>query len=67
VDSARLLLDAGADVNAVEQDQITPLLMAISNNRIPTDAYGGNSSMSGLERIFTLRTLRLKPLIKSSS
>jgi ankyrin repeat protein len=35
VDSARLLLDAGADVNAVDQNQITPLFMAISNNRIP--------------------------------
>ncbi|HEX4998511.1 MAG TPA: ankyrin repeat domain-containing protein [Terriglobia bacterium] len=35
VDAARLLLDAGADVNAVDKNGITPLFMAISNNRVP--------------------------------
>jgi ankyrin repeat protein len=35
IDAARLLLDAGADVNAVDKNDITPLFMAISNNRIP--------------------------------
>jgi ankyrin repeat protein len=32
---AKLLLDAGSDVNAVDKNDITPLFMAISNNRIP--------------------------------
>jgi uncharacterized protein len=36
VDAVRLLLDAGAEVNAVDRNGITPLLMAIGNNRIPT-------------------------------
>jgi ankyrin repeat protein len=36
VDAARLLLDAGAEVDAVDPNGITPLLMAIGNNRIPT-------------------------------
>ncbi|HLQ76318.1 MAG TPA: ankyrin repeat domain-containing protein [Terriglobia bacterium] len=35
VDAARLLLDAGSDVNAVDKNDITPLFMSISNNRIP--------------------------------
>jgi ankyrin repeat protein len=35
VDAARLLLDAGADVHAVDKNGITPLLMAIGSNRIP--------------------------------
>ena len=35
VETARLLLDAGADVHASDKNGITPLLMAISNNRIP--------------------------------
>jgi len=35
IDAAKLLLDAGADVNAVDKNDITPLFMAISNNRIP--------------------------------
>jgi ankyrin repeat protein len=35
IDAARLLLDAGSDVNAVDKNDITPLFMAISNNRIP--------------------------------
>ena len=34
VDAARLLLDAGAELQAVDKNGITPLLMAISNNRI---------------------------------
>ena len=32
---ARLLLDAGADLHAADKNAITPLFMAISNNRIP--------------------------------
>ena len=35
VEVARLLLDAGSEVNAVDKNDITPLFMAISNNRIP--------------------------------
>jgi ankyrin repeat protein len=35
VEVARLLLDAGTNVNAVDQNEITPLFMAISSNRIP--------------------------------
>src|SRR6187397_2777148 len=35
VDVARLLLDTGTDVNAVDQNDITPLFMAIGSNRIP--------------------------------
>jgi ankyrin repeat protein len=35
VDAARLLIDAGSDVNAVDKNDITALFMAISNNRIP--------------------------------
>jgi ankyrin repeat protein len=35
VDIARLLLDTGTDVNAVDQNDITPLFMAIGSNRIP--------------------------------
>lgn len=34
VDTARLLLDAGASVNEVDKNDITPLFMAISNNHI---------------------------------
>jgi ankyrin repeat protein len=34
IESARLLLDAGANINEVDQNDIGPLLMAISNNRI---------------------------------
>ena len=33
-ESARLLLEAGADVNAVDANGIAPLLLAIGNNRI---------------------------------
>jgi ankyrin repeat protein len=33
-----LLLDAGADINGTEANQITPLLMAISNDRMDTAA-----------------------------
>jgi uncharacterized protein len=35
IDTARLLLDAGANVNEVDKNDITPLFMAISNNHIP--------------------------------
>ena len=35
VDIARQLLDAGADLNAREANDIWPLLMAISNNKMP--------------------------------
>ncbi|HYI81639.1 MAG TPA: ankyrin repeat domain-containing protein, partial [Acetobacteraceae bacterium] len=35
VETARLLLDAGADLHASDKNGITPLFMAISNNRIP--------------------------------
>jgi ankyrin repeat protein len=35
VDVARLLLDAGSDVNAVDKNDITPLFIAIGNNHIP--------------------------------
>jgi ankyrin len=34
IDAAKALIDAGADVNAVDKNVITPLFMAISNNRI---------------------------------
>lgn len=34
VESAKLLLDAGADINKVEANGITPLLMAIANNQM---------------------------------
>jgi ankyrin repeat protein len=34
VDSAKLLLDAGADINKAEANGITPLLMAITNNQM---------------------------------
>jgi uncharacterized protein len=34
VEAARALIAAGADVNAVDKNDITPLFMAISNNRI---------------------------------
>jgi uncharacterized protein len=34
VDTARLLIEAGADVNEVDKNDITPLFMAISNNHI---------------------------------
>jgi ankyrin repeat protein len=34
IDVARLLLDAGANVNEVDKNQVTPLFMAISNNHI---------------------------------
>ena len=34
VDVAKLLLEAGADVNAKEANGIWPLLMAISNNNM---------------------------------
>lgn len=35
IDVARLLLDAGSDVNSVDKNDITPLFMAISNKHIP--------------------------------
>ena len=35
LEAARLLVDAGADVNAPDANGIGPLLMAISNNHIP--------------------------------
>lgn len=35
VEVAKLLLDAGSDVNAVDKNDMTPLFMAISSNRIP--------------------------------
>jgi ankyrin repeat protein len=35
VDAARLLVDAGADVHAVDRNGITPLFMAIGSNRLP--------------------------------
>ena len=35
IDAARLLLDAGSEVNAVDKNDITPLFIAISSNRIP--------------------------------
>jgi ankyrin repeat protein len=35
IETARLLLDAGADVNEVDKNSIAPLMMAIGNNRIP--------------------------------
>jgi len=35
VEVARLLLDAGAEVNAADRNGITPLFMAIGSNRIP--------------------------------
>lgn len=34
IDTARLLLDAGASVNEVDKNDISPLFMAISNNHI---------------------------------
>ncbi|HEY2380499.1 MAG TPA: ankyrin repeat domain-containing protein [Terriglobia bacterium] len=34
LDAAKALIEAGADVNAVDKNAITPLFMAISNNRI---------------------------------
>lgn len=34
IDAARLLIDAGSDVNEVDKNAIDPLLMAISNNHI---------------------------------
>jgi ankyrin repeat protein len=34
IDTARLLLNAGASVNEVDRNEITPLFMAISNNHI---------------------------------
>jgi uncharacterized protein len=34
IDSARLLLDAGSDVNEVDKNDINPLFMAIGNNHI---------------------------------
>ena len=34
VETARLLLDAGASINEVDKNDITPLFMAISNNHI---------------------------------
>jgi ankyrin repeat protein len=39
VEAARLLLDAGSDVNAVDKNDITPLFMTISNNRISTARF----------------------------
>jgi ankyrin repeat protein len=38
LDAARLLLDAGADVNAREANGITPLVMAITNRHTPVAA-----------------------------
>jgi len=35
IEAARLLLDAGSNVNAVDKNDITPLFIAISSNRIP--------------------------------
>jgi ankyrin repeat protein len=34
IETARLLLDAGATVNEVDKNDITPLFMAISNNHV---------------------------------
>jgi ankyrin repeat protein len=34
IDAAKLLIEAGADVNEVDKNDINPLLMAISNNHI---------------------------------
>lgn len=39
VDVAKLLLDAGANLNAKEANGIWPLLMAISNNNMPMARY----------------------------
>jgi uncharacterized protein len=39
VEAARLLVEAGADVNALEANDMTPLLMAIANNGMATAHY----------------------------
>lgn len=39
LDAARLLVEAGADVNATDPNGITPLVMAISNGQLPVARF----------------------------